>query len=167
MHAADDSRSTGNRVAIRFLRNREFEVRVRDHALPCDQPGDNGGQDKGPEPSEWFAAGVGACIGYYVLAYLDARSLPTAGLELETTWQTETAPKRIARIETRVVLPAGVPEVNHPRILQAAKRCLIHNTLHQPPEVTIAIRAAGNGDADVAAGQTADDGATAAGRDRQ
>jgi uncharacterized OsmC-like protein len=139
MSAGVESSPNVNRVTIQFRQQKQFDVRVRDHVMTCDQPPEDGGLDRGPAPAEWFNAGVGACIGFYVLSYLQARSLPTDGLEIGTTWETEKSPKRIGRIRTRVTLPPGVPEVNHPRILQAAQRCLIHNTLHQPPEVAIEV----------------------------
>jgi uncharacterized OsmC-like protein len=130
---------TENRVTVSFRNNKEFAVRVRDHELTCDQPPEDGGLDRGPAPAEWFNAAVGSCIGFYVVSYLQARSLATDGLEIVTTWDTAKGPKRIATIRTTVQLPPGVPAINHSRILQAAQRCLIHNTLHEPPDVTIDI----------------------------
>ena len=128
-----------NRVTVSFRNNKEFGVRIRNHELTCDQPPEDGGFDRGPAPTEWFNAAIGSCIGFYVVSYLQARSLPTEGLEITTTWETEKAPKRIGAIRTSVKLPAGVPEINHPRIQRAAERCLIHNTLHHPPAVAIDI----------------------------
>jgi len=124
-------------VRVTYERQKEFLVHIRDHRLICDQSLDGGGRDHGPAPAEWFAASIASCIGYYVLSYLQARSLPTAGLEVETGWETVAGPKRISSIRARVLLPEGVPEVNHDRILRAAGRCLIHNTLHHPPELSI------------------------------
>lgn len=124
-------------VKVTYERQKEFLVHIRDHRLICDQPLDGGGGDHGPAPAEWFGASIASCIAYYVLSYLQARSLPTAGLEVETSWETVAGPRRMGSIRTRVLLPEGVPEVNHDRILRAAGRCLIHNTLHHPPELSI------------------------------
>jgi uncharacterized OsmC-like protein len=105
--------------------------------LTSDQAVHDGGRDRGPTPTELFHAGVGASIASYVLSYLQARFLPTEGLELVTTWETEESPRRISSIRVRVRLPAGVPAVNHARILEAAERCLL--LLREPPEVTVDI----------------------------
>ena len=126
-------------VTINYLSGKAFEVKVRDHVLICDQPLKSDGQDRGPAPAEFFGASLGACIGYYAMSYLEARSLPTEGLQVHTSWEGTDKPKRIASIKTRIVLPDGVPEVNHDRILRACQRCLIHNTLHEPPEVSVEI----------------------------
>ena len=91
-----------NRVTVSFRNNKEFGVRIRDHELTCDQPPEDGGFDRGPAPAEWLNAAVGSCIGFYVVSYLQARSLPTEGLEITTSWETEKSPKRIAAIRTRV-----------------------------------------------------------------
>jgi len=126
-------------VSVTYQHGREFNIQLGEHQWISDQPAANGGRNRGPTAAEMFVAAIGASVAYYALVYLEARSLPTAGLTVEAAWDTASSPKRINQIRTRISLPAGVPLANRDRIRQAAERSLLHNTLCNHPEVVIEV----------------------------
>jgi uncharacterized OsmC-like protein len=129
-----------NLVTISFNGGKEFAVKVREHELVCDQPPAKGGRDRGPAPAEWLASALGSCVAFYVVSYLEARSLPMDGLDVQVSWDSVDKPKRIGRFRLGITLPNGVPEINNDRIRKAAERCMIHNTFHHPPAIDMEFR---------------------------
>ena len=94
-------------IKVSYTGGKEFAVKVRDHVLVCDQPPKSGGRDRGPDPAEFLAAALGSCVAYYVQSYLEARSLPTAGLDVQVTWEAAKDPKRIGKFQVGITLPDG------------------------------------------------------------
>jgi putative redox protein len=117
----------------------EFEVDARGHRVVCDQPTENGGANAGMSPPEFLLASLGTCAAYYALQYLKARSLAADGLEVRVTAGKATGPARLASFRIEVRVP-GLEDVKHQEgVLRAAKSCLIHNTLMQPPQIEITL----------------------------
>ena len=115
---------------------------ARGHELLCDQPHENGGADGGMTPPELMLASLGTCAGYYALQYLKARKLPQTGLSVRVEAEKASAPARLGKF--RIELTTPVLEARHEEgLLRAVRSCLIHNTLHERPEVETAVRMAG------------------------
>jgi putative redox protein len=121
---------------IRHLGGVRFEVEARDHRIVCDQPLENGGEDRGMTPPELLLASLGTCAGYYALQYLRTRSLATEGLAVRVSAEKENSPARLDRF--RIEVETGELSTRHEEGLQrAVHSCLIHNTLLARPEITI------------------------------
>ena len=65
----------GAEIRVVHMRGDAFEIRVRDHYIPIDQPHEDGTDDLGPTPTELFAASVAACAGYYARRFLARHGL--------------------------------------------------------------------------------------------
>ena len=48
-------------------------------------------------------------------------------------------PARVASVQVTVTPPPGLSEQRRAALLAVASHCTIHNTLHQPPEIGIAL----------------------------
>jgi uncharacterized OsmC-like protein len=116
-----------------------FGVRVRGHHLVCDQPEAGGGEDAGPTPPEFLLASLATCAGYYAAEYLRTRSLPAAGLEVSVHAEKATNPGRLSRFTIDVHTGTPLEERHRDSVLRAVKRCLIHNTLLQAPQIDISL----------------------------
>jgi uncharacterized OsmC-like protein len=117
-----------------------FTIHHRGHQVAIDAPATTpGGTDTGLLPTELFAATLGACIGYYALAYCRKHDLPTEGLRVETHFEQAEHPKRIARIVSTLIVPASIDPHHLPGIQAMAKACIIHNTLNHPVETPITV----------------------------
>jgi uncharacterized OsmC-like protein len=117
----------------------EFEVDARGHKVICDQPLDNGGQNAGMSPPEFLLASLGTCAAFYAAQYLRSRSLPAEGLEVRVGATKELGPARLASFRIGIRVPGLNDEKHKAGVLRAAKSCLIHNTLLQPPRIEITL----------------------------
>ncbi len=125
------------RITSKYLTGRRFECDVRGHTLVVDQPLESGGADAGPTPPELLVAALGTCVGVYALFYCEKHGIASEGLTVHTDWEKATAPARISRITVTIELPAGIHGEHYPAFMRTVEQCLVHNTLHQAPEVTI------------------------------
>jgi uncharacterized OsmC-like protein len=121
---------------------KRFEAIARNHRVISDQPLDDDGTDRGMTPPELFLASLGTCIGYYAAEYLNARDLPTDGLEVKVSAVKGGKPVRITTIDVTVCAPGADSDLRYREGLRrAVGRCLIHNTLVALPHMEIKVGA--------------------------
>jgi putative redox protein len=118
-----------------------FEISVRGHVLHVDQPQDAGGDDTAPTPTELFVAGLASCVAFYARRYLRRHELPTEGLAVDASFHLGARPARVDRIEVALTVPDGVPAERRDALLAVASHCTVHNSLADPPDVVVALRA--------------------------
>jgi uncharacterized OsmC-like protein len=136
-------------VIVRRQGGLRFEASARGHVVVTDQPKDLGGLDQAMTPPELLLAALGGCAGYYAAEYLRARSLPADGLEIRVSAEKALQPARLAEFRIEVCTPAADSDRNREGLMRAVQKCLIHNTLLQPPDFEIVVPAI------AAAGQSA------------
>jgi uncharacterized OsmC-like protein len=123
-------------VTVEYLGDAQFEVAARNHKVICDQPVENGGFDEGMTPPELMLASLGTCAGYYAAQYLRTRNLPSEGMLIRIVSEKAMGPARLADFKIQIKLPASLDGRHHEGLLRAAKSCLIHNTLLNPPSIS-------------------------------
>jgi len=116
----------------------EFGIRVRGHELTSDMSAVDGGQDAGLSPAELLASSLGACVAMMVQRYCETHGYE-GDVEVCLTLELADDPKRVGGIFIDVELPDGVPENKKDAARRAAERCLVHETLTNPPQVDIEI----------------------------
>lgn len=126
-------------LTTKYLGKAKFEVISRGHRVICDQPRDNGGEDAGLTPPEFLLASLATCAGYYAAQYLNARGLPSEGLEVKVSAEKMKPPARLGSFQIDVILPT-LDEQHEAPLMRAVKSCLVHNTLHSQPEIEIVLR---------------------------
>lgn len=115
-----------------------FDINVRGHVIRTDQPAGDGGEDAGPTPTELFIASLAGCVAFYARRYLDRHDLPTEGLAVEADFSMGSRPARVADIEVRLTVPAGVPVERREALLAVASHCTVHNSLTTVPQISVA-----------------------------
>jgi putative redox protein len=128
----------GQPVRVTHRGGDRFDINVRGHVIRTDQPVSNGGEDTGPTPTELFVASLAGCVAFYARRYLDRHKLPTEGLAVDAEFHMGSRPARVARIEVRLTVPAGVPAERREALLAVASHCTVHNTLIATPEISVA-----------------------------
>jgi putative redox protein len=135
-------------VTVQHLGSVQFEIKARNHAIVSDQPTEAGGFDEGMTPPELLLASLGSCAAYYAVDYLKRNKLLVDGTKVTIRAEkmkgvTPGVPYRGARIDNFVV------EIHAPRELTAEQRhgledavhrCIVHNTLMQPPKIELEIK---------------------------
>lgn len=106
--------------------------------LLTDAPIDNQGKGEAFSPSDLAATAVGTCI--LTILGIQAKSLGAdfrgARVDVEKH-MTTTPPRRIARLDIRISMPAGIAEDLRPRLIRAAEACPVKQSLH--PDIVIAM----------------------------
>jgi putative redox protein len=126
-------------VSVEHLGAVQFEIKARGHAIASDQPKANGGFDEAMTPPEIFLGALGACAAYYAAEYLRQKGLATEGTRVKVTAEKAPNPVRVDNIRIEVELPLACEERDRAGVDRAVHRCLLHNTLMNPPLVEIAI----------------------------
>lgn len=127
-------------VNVSYGERFQFKATARGHEILGDQPIENGGDNAGMTPPEWFLASIGSCVGFYAVKYLQTRNLKAEGLRIEVSAQKITdSPSRLDEITIHLSLPIALEDRHHRGLEAAVKSCLIHNTLTHSPKIVTQI----------------------------
>jgi len=125
-------------VDVRHLGGVRFEADARGHRVLCDQPIGNGGTDTGMTPPEFLLAALATCAGYYAAEYLKLRGLSCQGLAVRVEAEKAKNPARLGEFHIEVTT-APIGAKDRDGVLNAVKKCLIHNTLLHAPKIEIGV----------------------------
>jgi uncharacterized OsmC-like protein len=115
-----------------------YLISIGDHQVLVDQPIDAGGTDAGPTPTEIWVAGLASCVGFYGGRFLARHGIDAEGFEVDCAWEmAEGRPARVGRIDVSVRLPSGFPLAKRERFQAVIDHCTVHNSIEDPPEVSI------------------------------
>jgi uncharacterized OsmC-like protein len=126
-------------VTIEHLGSVQFEIKARQHTIPCDQPPENGGSDEGMTPPELMLASLGSCAGFYAAQYLRKFKLSTEGTRVRITADKLKDPARLDNFRIEIETPVELSEQHRAGVERSVHHCLIHNTLLNPPPIAIEI----------------------------
>ena len=124
-------------MKIRLTGGKKVDVEHRGLTIWTDQPEANGGDNSAPSPFELFLASIGACAGYYVLAFCQKRDIPTDGIELSMEIVRDEERHMVERIDISVHLPETFPERYVDACLRSAGQCTVKKHLEDPPEIAL------------------------------
>ena len=131
-------------IEVRHERGDRFSIDVRGHRILVDQPVADGGEDSAPTPTELFVSSLAGCVAFYARRYLVRHELPYDGLRVTARWTMAARPPRVDVIDLDVTVPDGVPAERRAALLAVASHCTVHNTLEDPPRVSVSLTDAAN-----------------------
>jgi putative redox protein len=120
-------------IRVSFPGEKRVAAQVGRHVIETDQPEELGGHDSAPAPFDLFMASMATCAGIYVLGFLQARKLPTEGLELVQHVDYDAASGLPAKVRLELTLPASMPEKYRAAIVRAAESCKVKKTIAAQP----------------------------------
>lgn len=125
-------------MEVSFVDGESYEITVGGHRVMVDQPAEAGGHDSAPTPTELFVASLASCVAFYAGRYLTRHGHSRTGLTVSASYELATdRPARVSAVSISVKVPTDLPEDRWPALAAVAKHCTVHNTLHNPPDVTI------------------------------
>lgn len=124
-------------VRVTHVEQVRFVIQSRSHAILCDQPVENGGEDTAMTPPELMLASLGSCAAFYAVQFLKTRKLEERGLEVSVTAEKLKPPARLGNFQIRVHCPAVLTAEQTEGLRRSVHTCLIHNTLLTPPDIRI------------------------------
>jgi putative redox protein len=103
-------------------------VKVRDHRMGVDEPGDKGGDDTGPSPQELLAASLASCTAVTMEMYADRKGWNIGDLEVvcEYTPAERGCPTRFSLV---LRFPPGLNDDQVAKLKIIAAKCPVHRTL--------------------------------------
>jgi uncharacterized OsmC-like protein len=126
-------------VHVSHLGGDRFDIEIGGHTITVDQPVDNGGEGTAPTPTELLVASLVSCVAFYARRYLARHGLDTVGLDVHAAYQLADRPARVASMDLQLTVPAGTPQTRLQPLLAVARHCTVHNTLKDPPDITITL----------------------------
>ena len=128
------------KIKVEHLGGVQFEIKARQHRIACDQPAENGGFDEGMTPPELLLASLGSCAGFYAAQYLKKWQLAMEGTIVRVSAEKALNPPRLNDFRIQVEIPSRISDQHSAGIEQAVRHCLIHNTLLNPPSISLEIQ---------------------------
>ena len=116
-------------VGVKYLGNKSFQAQSGEHTFIIENP------------PEVFMASLGSCIGVYITRYCKTAKLNTDGLEIRLGWSLSDDKSKIKSINVKIELPNAEVGKRRDALLQVAHHCLIHNTIQNPPEIKMSLKA--------------------------
>ena len=129
-------------VLIEHLGGVQFEIKARHHRIACDQPVGNGGFDEGMTPPELLLGSLGSCAAFYATQYLKNHQLATEGTVVRVSAEKAANPARLSDFRIQIEVPSAFGDEHRVGVERAVRHCLIHNTLLNPPCISLEVKAA-------------------------
>ena len=130
-----------NEVNVKYIGSMGFQVLASGHTFTIDLSKEKGGNDLGMNPPEVFMASLGSCIGVYIAKYCDAAKINSEGMDIFLDWSLSDDKTKIQRINVRIELPNADVGRRKDALLKVAGHCLIHNTIQNPPDISMSLKA--------------------------
>jgi ribosomal protein S12 methylthiotransferase accessory factor len=124
-------------LVVTFPGGKKVDAHIGEFTVRTDQPVQAGGEGSAPSPFLYCLVAMGTCAGIYVLSYLQARGLPTEGMKILQTHESDPRTGRIGKVRMELVLPKGVGSEHHPALVRSAEKCAVKKLIEQPPEFEI------------------------------
>ncbi|MFH1412401.1 MAG: OsmC family protein [Candidatus Omnitrophota bacterium] len=127
------------KTVIEYLGKKKFAAKVRGHEIRTDVPVEKGGEDTAPTPVELMIAALGTCAGIFAASYLHIAKINAPEMTVEVDWEYASDPERIGKADITVKLPGTELGERERGLIAAVRKCIVHNTLKDPPDVDIKI----------------------------
>ena len=106
--------------------------------LITDAPVDNQGKGESFSPTDLTATSLATCIMTILGIQAKGMNLDFRGLRVEVEkHMTAQSPRRIAKLEAMIQMPAGIAEELHDRLIRAANACPVKQSLHPDVEIVL------------------------------
>jgi len=106
--------------------------------LITDAPVDNQGKGESFSPTDLTATSLATCIMTILGIQGKGLNLDFRGLRVDVEkHMTAQPPRRIAKLEAMIQMPAGIAEELHDRLIRAANACPVKQSLHPDIEIVL------------------------------
>jgi len=106
--------------------------------LVTDAPVDNQGKGESFSPTDLVATALGVCILTIMGIVAEREKIDLTGIRITVQKEMSAeAPRRIAKLSVRIVMPRGLTEPPKTKLERAAHTCPVHQTLQGNVEMPI------------------------------
>src|SRR5579871_3911180 len=105
----------------------EMTATMRQHKVIFDEPASNGGQDKGPGPTEMLCASLGACTMATIKMYLNHKQWKIEGITVDVEKTTNAEGRNV--FTRNIHITGNLDQEQRTRVLAIANKCPVHKIL--------------------------------------
>lgn len=124
-------------VTMGFPGGRRVTATIGGHTILTDQPRAVGGDDEALSPFSLFLASIGACAGFFALAFCQKRGLSTEGLEVVAHPRAEEG--SLVGVDVRLKVPADFPERYRAALVRSVEQCSVKRAIQAQPAFTVEV----------------------------
>lgn len=124
-------------MVIDFPGGARVDAHFAGFTVPTDQPPRGGGEGSAPTPLLTFFSTIGTCAGIYVLGFCRQRGIPTDGIRLVQTMQSNPATGMVTDVQVTIELPEGFPAKYADAVVRAADQCAVKKHFEHPPTIRV------------------------------
>jgi uncharacterized OsmC-like protein/pimeloyl-ACP methyl ester carboxylesterase len=148
---ATEAAGTPRQIVVQETRASKFQqaVSIGPHRMLADEPVAAGGEDTGPGPYDFLAAGLGACTSMTMRLYADRKALPLdrvtvtlkhSKIHAQDCAECETKNGMLDQIDRVIAMDGTLDAEQRQKLMEIADKCPVHRTLHS--EIRIVTRQA-------------------------
>ena len=116
-------------MIIDFPGGTRVDAHVGSFTIPTDQPP----VASAPTPFATFLASIGTCAGIYVLGFCQQRGIPTDGVRIVQSQETNPLTHLITKIKIDIQLPPEFPQKYRKAVIRSADQCAVKKHFESPP----------------------------------
>ena len=120
-------------VRVTFPGGAKVDAEFAGFTVRTDQPAKAGGEGSAPSPFALFQASLATCAGYYVASFCQQRGLPTDGIRISQSTESESGHGRVTRMKLEIHVPESFPEKYRAALVRAAEQCTVKKLIENPP----------------------------------
>ncbi|MFH1063021.1 MAG: OsmC family protein [Candidatus Omnitrophota bacterium] len=124
-------------VIVDYNGKMSFKAHCGPHQVMIDLPSASGGEGQAATPPQLFLSSLASCVGVYIASYCNNVGINTAGMQIKISAEKIQNPDRLDNMKVDVIMPNAELGKRRNAVLAVAKKCLIHNTIHNNPSVDI------------------------------
>ncbi len=110
-------------------------VQVRDHRIVADATIEEGGEDGGPGPHDFYDAALGACKAITVLWYANRKSIPVRDIQVVVERDNSQERQGTYRLATTLSLGGDLTAAQRQELLAVAHKCPVHKLMTEATTV--------------------------------
>jgi len=128
------------KIEVKLLDGVKVEAKLNNHTILSDQNIQDGGEDKAPNPFEYFTSSLAMCVGFYVNSFCKKRNINTDGIvitQVDDSINEENYYQRKFNIDIK--LPDSFPDKYKEALLKTAQNCTVKKVIQNNPEFNLQI----------------------------
>ena len=123
-------------MTIDFPGGLQVDAHFGSYTVSTDQPRPYGA-GSAPTPFATFLASIGTCAGIYVLSFCQQRGLPTEGIRIVQSLESNPFTGLVSKVLLDIQLPASFPEKYKSAVIRAADQCAVKKHFENPPSFEV------------------------------
>lgn len=123
-------------MIIDFPGGLQVDAHFGPYTVSTDQPGPYG-RGSAPTPFATFLASIGTCAGIYVLSFCQQRGLPTEGIRIVQSLESNPFTGLVNKVRLDIQLPPSFPEKYKSAVIRAADQCAVKKHFENPPSFDV------------------------------